>query len=197
MVTQPGTYPVTVDLNAPLEVARWRPLVHWLLAVPHIFVSYFLNLLRGILQVLSFFTILFTKKIPRSFFDLMVMTMRYQWRVSSYMMFMREAYPPFEFEPAAEDDGHDPAVFAVEYDEELNRFLPLVKWFLAIPHYLVLVVYGIGLFFVWFLSFFAVLFTGKYPEGMRRYAVGVSRYGNRVFCYVGFLRDEYPPFSLD
>jgi hypothetical protein len=194
---QPGSYPVTVDLNAPLEVARWRPLVHWILVVPHFVVSYLLGALRGILQFLAFFMILFTKEIPPTFFNLIVMTMRYQWRVTTYMLFMRETYPPFEFEPSAEDDGHDPAVFAVEYPGELNRFLPLIKWFLAIPHYFVVFVYGIGVLFAWLASFFAVLFTGKYPEGIRSYIVRVSRYGNRVFAYVGLLRDEYPPFSLD
>lgn len=196
MQAQPSAYPVSLDLKAPLEVARWRPLVHWLLAVPHFFVLWALGLLRGVLQLLSFFAILFTKQIPRSFFDLIVMTMRYQWRVSSYMMFMRESYPPFEFEPSAEDPETDDATLSVAYPQELNRFLPLVKWLLVIPHLIVLVFYGIGVIFAWLASFFAVLFTGRYPEGIRKYLLGVSRYGNRVFAYFGLLRDEYPPFSL-
>jgi Domain of unknown function (DUF4389) len=193
---QPSVYPVTVDLKAPLEVARWRPLVHWLLAVPHFFVLWALGLLRGVLQLLSFFAILFTKQIPRSFFDLIVMTMRYQWRVSTYMMFMRETYPPFEFDPSAEDPETDDATLSVTYPQELNRFLPLVKWLLVIPHLIVLVFYCIGVVFAWLASFFAVLFTGRYPEGIRNYLLRVSRYGNRVFASFGLLRDEYPPFSL-
>jgi hypothetical protein len=187
---------VRLGLEAPTEVARWRPLVHWLLVVPHLLISSALQMLRSVLQFLSLFTILFTKKIPPAFFDLIVMSMRYQWRASSYMLFMREDYPPFEFEASAEDDGSDPATFSVEYPEELNRFLPLVKFLFSIPHFVVLAIYALGAIFAWLGSFFAVLFTGRYPEGIRNYLVGVSRYGNRVFAYFGFLRDEYPPFSL-
>ncbi|HEY7875148.1 MAG TPA: DUF4389 domain-containing protein [Actinomycetota bacterium] len=196
MQAQATSYPVTVDIDAPLEVARWRPLVHWLLAVPHLFISSALQMLRGVLQFLSFFAIVFTKKIPRSFFELIVMTMRYQWRVTSYFTFMRESYPPFEFDPAAEDPGTDAAKFSVEYPEELNRFMPFVKVFLAVPHFVVFAVYAVGGMFAWLAAFFAVLFTGRFPPGLRNYMVGVSRYGNRIFAYVGLLRDEYPPFSL-
>ena len=190
-------YPVTLDLDAPLEIARWRPLVHWLLVIPHLLISQALQILRGVLQLISFFAILFTKQIPRSMFDLIVLTMRYQWRATSYMLFMRESYPPFSFEPVSADDGADAASFSVEYPEEVNRFLPLVKWFLALPHLLVLVVLCIGFVFAWLFSFFAVLITGRYPEGIRRYGIGLMRWGMRVFAYVGFLRDEYPPFSFD
>lgn len=197
MEAQLRSYPATLDLNAPLEVARWRPLVHWLLAVPHMLVSCALQGVRGVLQLISIFTILFTKQIPRPIFDLIVMTMRYQWRVTSYMLFMRESYPPFEFEPSAEDDGSDAASLSVEYPAELNRFMPFVKFLFAIPHFVVLALYGIGAIFAWLGSFFAVLFTGRYPEGIRKYLVGVNRYGNRVFAYFGLLRDEYPPFSLN
>ena len=196
MQAEQSTYPVTVELNAPLEVARWRPLVHWILAVPHILIACALQGLRGVLQFLSFFTILFTKQIPRGFFDLIVMTMRYQWRVSTYMMFMRESYPPFEFDPSSEDTGTDPGVYSAEYPEELSRFMPLVKWLLVLPHLIVVLFYGIGAVFAWLAAFLIVLFTGKFPAGIRDYLVSVSRYWNRVFAYFGLLRDEYPPFSL-
>ena len=86
---------VTLELEAPLEVARWRPLVHWLLAVPHYVVLYFLRIVSGALTVLSFFTILFTGQIPEAIFDFLVMILRYQWRVSSYVGFLREPYAPF------------------------------------------------------------------------------------------------------
>src|SRR5947199_92104 len=76
------------------------------------------------------------------------------------------------------------------------RWRPLVNWFLAIPHYFVLLFVYIAALFVFIASFFAVLFTGKYPKGMRDFGVGVSRWSMRVRAYVGFLRDEYPPFSL-
>ena len=196
MDPQPLPYPVRVDLDAPLEVARWRPLVHWLLVIPQLLVARVLSALRSILGLISLFTILFTKKIPESMFDVMVMTMRYQWRVTTYWMFMRETYPPFEFDPSASDPETDPATLSVEYPAELSRFMPLVKWFLALPHYLVLIFLILGFIFASIGAFFAVLFTGRYPEGIRRYGIGLGRWSTRVVAYVGLLRDEYPPFSL-
>jgi hypothetical protein len=97
-----------------------------------------------------------------------------------------------------QDDGIDPAWLDIDYPQELNRWLVLVKWWLlAIPHYIVLTVLGIGAFVVAVVAFFAVLFTGKYPEGLRSFLIGVSRWSWRVSAYAGLLRDEYPPFSLE
>ena len=189
--------PVRLELVAPLEVARWRPLVNWLLAIPQIIVVYVLQIALNVTVFISFFTVLFTKKIPRGMFDFMVMVLRYQWRVGTFYMFMREPYPPFDFEPGTQDQEDDPARFSIDYPEELNRWLPFVKWLLAIPHYFVLIFLFIGGFFAWIGAFFAVLFTGKYPQGIRDYMVGVARWCYRVQAYVSLMRDDYPPFSLD
>jgi len=193
---QEPEYPLRLDLQASLEVANWRPLVHWLLAIPQFLIVGVLRYVRGVLLLIAFFAVLFTKKIPRGIFDMVAMTLRYQWRVSTYALWMREPYPPFAFTPASEDPGDDPASLSIEYPQELNRWLPLVKWLLAFPHYIVLIFLAIGGLFVAIAAFFAVLFTGRYPEGMRSYMVGVARWGIRVGAYAGFLRDEYPPFSL-
>lgn len=190
------SYPADLDLEGPLQVENWRPLVNWFLAIPQIVVGEALRVVRQVLQFIALFTVLFTKKIPRGLFDMIVMTERYRWRVGSFVLWMREGYPPFDFTPAASDPGGDPASVSIEYPEELNRWLPLVKWFLAIPHYLALFVLSLGAFFVGIGAFFAVLFTGKYPPGMRSYLVGVNRWNLRVLAYAGFLRDEYPPFTL-
>ncbi len=103
------------------------------------------------------------------------------------------AAPPTAVGPAADYPVH----LDVERQEEYSRFMPLVKWLLAIPHYLVLIVLGIGAFFVAIAAFFAVLFTGRYPEGMFNYMVGVYRWGFRVVAYVYLMVDPYPPFTLD
>ena len=193
-----GSYPVRVDLRAPNKVANWRPLVQWLLAVPHIIIVYALQVLRRVLQFIAFFTVLFTKQIPEPIFNMIVMTRRYAWRTATYALWMRETYPPFSFTATAQDDGIDPASLSVDYPRELNRWLPLVKWFLAIPHYVVLIFLGLAAIIVIFpISFFVVLFTGRYPEGLRSFVVGVQRWSLRVGAYVLFLRDEYPPFSLE
>jgi hypothetical protein len=192
------SYPARLGIEAPLEVKNWRPLVHWLLAIPHILILYGLRVLRQVLTIVAFFTILFTKQVPRSIFDMIVMTRRYGWRVTTYVLWMRESYPPFSFTPSAADDGIDPAWLSVEYPQELNRWLVLVKWWLlAIPHYIVLAVLAIAAIVVAIIAFFAVLFTGKYPAGLRSFLIGISRWSWRVSAYAGLLRDEYPPFSLE
>jgi hypothetical protein len=192
-----GSYPARLGIEAPLDVRNWRPLVNWFLAIPHYLVLYALRILRQVLLLISFFTVLFTKQIPQQMFDLVVMTRRYGWRVGTYAVWMREAYPPFSFGSTGQDDRIDPAWLTVDYPRDLTRWGPLVKWLLAIPHYVVLLFLRIGAFFVILVSFFAVLFTGKWPEGMRSYVVGVSRWSLRVVTYVAFMTDEYPPFSLE
>ncbi|HEX2293894.1 MAG TPA: DUF4389 domain-containing protein [Actinomycetota bacterium] len=189
-------YPVKVELEAPNEIARWRPIAHFFMAIPHFIVSQALQALLGAVTLIAFFAILFTKKYPEGLFRVAVMAERYNWRTTSFALYLREAYPPFDFQMELEDPRLDPARFSVEYPAELNRWLPLVKWFLAIPHFFVLLGLFVGGAAVVVLSFFAVLFTGKYPEGMRNYMVGTTRWYMRVTSYVCLLTDRYPPFSL-
>jgi hypothetical protein len=90
-----------------------------------------------------------------------------------------------------------PVRLDVEYPDQLSRLLIFVKWLLAIPHYFALFFLGIGAYVVGILSFFAVLITGKYPEGMFNYMVGVLRWAARVQAYLFLMVDAYPPFSLE
>jgi hypothetical protein len=190
-----SSYPINLGFERDLDVQNWRPLVNWLLAIPHLIVLYGLGIASGFLWIISFFTILFTKKNP--FLGFQAMVLRYQWRVFSYVYWLRNEYPPFEFKTTPRDDGTDPATVDVEDPVEMNRWLVLVKWLLAIPQYIVLIFLGIALWIVLLVTFFAVLFTGKWPEGMRTFAVGVMRWNTRVSGYVLFLTDVYPPFSLE
>jgi hypothetical protein len=108
------------------------------------------------------------------------------------------APPPPAATPAAVSPAADyPVHLDIERQEDYSRFMPLVKWLLAIPHYIALLVLGIGAIFVAIISFFAVLFTGRYPEGMFNYMVGVHRWGLRVVAYTDLMVDPYPPFTLD
>jgi roadblock/LC7 domain-containing protein len=188
--------PVRVELQSPLKVARWRPLVHWLLAIPQWIVLYALGIVLGALQLVAFFTVLITREIPPNMFAFMVMIYRYQWRVGSYVLWMREEYPPFDFTGAVDDPGTDPARLTIAYPGQLRRFMPLVKWLLAIPHYFVLFFLGIAVWFVEIVAFFATIITGRWPSGMRDFVVGVVRWVVRVQAYVYFMTDDYPPFSL-
>ena len=190
-------FPLHLELDAPEQIARWRPLVHWLLVIPQFLVLYGLAIVEGVVVILSFFAILFTGKMPDSFFGFIVMVHRYQWRVLSYTLFMREGYPPFEFLTVGPDPGADPAHLSVEPAPRLSRGLIFVKWLLAFPHYIVLLFLGIGASIAAVIGFFAVLITGRWPQGLRNYIVGVARWSNRVNIYVSLVTDAYPPFGLD
>jgi hypothetical protein len=196
-VSMSAPYPLQLEFQADTHITRWRPLVQWLYAVPHLLIAGALRSLRQVLTLISFFTVLFTKQIPRPLFDVIVMTYRYEWRAMSYVLFMHQDYPPYDFELSSEDDGVEPhSTLRLSYPEDLERWKPLYKWFLAIPQYFVMA----GLFIAACLGlvagFFAVLFTGEYPQGIRDFLVNAYRYALRVEAYVGLLTDRYPPFSL-
>jgi len=186
-----------LELHADRHITRWRPLVQWLLAIPHLMIAWALRTMRQVLTLISFFTVLFTKRIPRPIFDVIVMTYRYEWRAMSYAFFMHEDYAPFDFDLSSEDDKVEPHTsLRLTYPEQLARWKPLYKWFLAIPQYFVLAALFVAACASIIVGLFAVLVTGEYPDGIRDFLVSAYRYGLRVEAYVGFLTDRYPPFSL-
>jgi len=192
----PSTFPLQLELDAPTKVARWRPLVHWLLVIPHAIVLYAILFVQRFVYIVAWFAILFTGRMPEGLFGFNVMAMRYQWRVASYILFLREGYPEFAFPMESEDPGTDPARLSIQPAARLSRGLIFVKWLLAIPHYIVLLVLGIGAYVTIIIAFFAVLITGSWPAGLRNYIVGVMRWSTRVNAYIYLLTDVYPPFSL-
>jgi hypothetical protein len=137
--------------------------------------------------------ILFRQKYPQWWFDWNREFLRFTNRVSAYFALMSDVYPS--------TDEHQYVRLELRYpdtDQELNRWLPLVKWLLAIPHWIILFFLYIGGFFVVIFAWFAILFTGRYPRGLFDYVVGVMRWSNRVTAYaVVMATDQYPPFSLD
>jgi hypothetical protein len=100
-------------------------------------------------------------------------------------------------DPSGPPSPDYPAGFEISYPGELNRWLPLVKWLLVIPHFIALFFVGIGAFFVLVYAFFVVLFTGRWPRGAFDYVVGTLRWALRVVAYYHLMTDTYPPFSLD
>jgi hypothetical protein len=153
------------------------------------------NGLQQALTLVSVFTVLFTKQVPKGVYDLQVMMLRYRTRVALYAGFAHAQYPRFEFPTDVRDPGGDP--LRIDLDrapswETKNAF----NWFLAIPHYLLLMVYGIAAVVLWFVNLFVVLFTGRWNAGHRDFIMKVVRYQVRVFAYVMMLRNEYPSFSL-
>jgi Domain of unknown function (DUF4389) len=136
--------------------------------------------------------IVFRQRYPRWWFDFAVQLARFGARVAAYVVLLSDRYPS----TVEEQDVH----LELDYpdaERDLNRWLPLVKWLLAIPHYVVLVFLSIGAFFAVVVAWFAILFTGSYPRGLFDYVVGVGRWWLRVEAYAFLLlTDRYPPFSL-
>jgi hypothetical protein len=136
--------------------------------------------------------IVFRQRYPRWWFDFAREFTRFGARVAAYLFLLTDRYPSTEDEQSVHLEIDYPDV-----GRDLNRWLPLVKWLLAIPHYVVLLVLGIGALIVWIIAWFAILFTGRYPRSLFDYMVGVGRWGLRVQAYAFLLvTDRYPPFSL-
>jgi Domain of unknown function (DUF4389) len=135
--------------------------------------------------------ILFKKKYPRWWFDWNLELMRFSNRIGVYLLLLDDEYPSTDEHQAVHLD------FAYPDVERLERGLPLVKWLLAIPHYVVLFFLGIGVFFAAIGAWFAILFTGRYPRGIFSFVEGTFRWSNRVTGYAFTLvTDRYPPFRL-
>jgi hypothetical protein len=131
-------------------------------------------------------------KYPRWWFDFNVALLGLTTRIDSYIFLLRDEYPAVDDEQAVHID-----VVYPEARNDLNRWLPLVKWLLAIPHYIVLIFLDIAAVVVVIIAWFAILFTGRYPRGMFDFVVGVLRWNLRVTAYAFLLvTDRYPPFTL-
>jgi hypothetical protein len=146
----------------------------------------------GLLVFGPLLMILFRQKYPRWWFDWNLNLSRFTNRVFVYLALMEDRYPSTDEEQYVHLD-----IVYPDARQDLNRWLPLVKWFLAIPHYIVLGFLWIGAVVAVIISWFAVLFTGRYPRGLFDYVEGVFRWGNRVEAYAFLMAtDRYPPFRL-
>jgi hypothetical protein len=137
--------------------------------------------------------ILFRQKYPRWWFDWNLELTRFSSRVTLYFALLDDRYPSTDEQQSLHLDLRYPDV-----PTELNRWLPLVKWLLAIPHYILLAFLGFAAFVCVVIAWFAILFTGRYPRGLFDFVVGVGRWALRVGAYAFLLTtDRYPPFSLE
>jgi hypothetical protein len=146
----------------------------------------------GLLVLAPLLMILFRQKYPRWWFDWNLELQRFANRVGIYLALMDDRYPSSDDRQSVHLDYIYP-----DAQRDLNRWLPLVKWFLAIPHYIVLFFLDIAVIVVVIIAWFAILFTGRYPRGIFDFVEGVIRWHNRVIAYAFVLiTDQYPPFSL-
>ncbi len=152
-----------------------------------------LNLsLSGVVAIPTLLLILFRQKYPRWWFDWNLAFSRFALRVGAYLLLLTDVYPSTEEEQSVHLQLDYP-----DAKKDLNRWLPLVKWLLAIPHVVVLVFLGIAALFVVIAAWFAILFTGRYPRPLFDFVAGVLRWNVRVAAYALLLiTDQYPSFSL-
>ena len=190
-------YALDLDVVSPDRVARWRPLVNWLLVLPQGLWLMILILVLEVLAFISWFVILITGRLPEGFGDFMVGVLRYQWRVLAYLYAWTDQYPTFSLPNGYADPGDYPAVMSATPELERNRFTVLVRIIMVIPQYFVLYFVGIAASVLLFIAWFAVLITGRWPDGMRRFCIGYYRWSIRVQAYFFLVLDAYPPFRLE
>jgi Domain of unknown function (DUF4389) len=209
-------YPLHLEGELDPQLSRGLWLVKWLLIIPHLVVLVFLWLAFLVLTVVAFFGILITGRYPRGIFDFNVGVMRWGWRVAfySYDALGTDRYPPFTLGEARDY----PARLDVEYPAALSRGLVLIKWWLlALPQYIIVGVFAggawagmnaasdhwswtaggglIGLLVL--VSGVVLLFTGRYPQALFDFIMGMNRWVYRVVAYAALMTDKYPPFRLD
>jgi len=211
MALQPTTYPVTFSVDYPdRPLNRLTSAFRIFVAIPIMIVlgsvsgstysstyskgrgSVVLIGAGGLLFLGPLLMLLFRRKYPRWWFDWNLELQRFTNRVLTYVLLMDDRYPSTDEQQWVHLDYPD-----TDGGRALNRWLPLVKWFLAIPHYIVLALLWIALVIVVFIAWLVILFTGRYPRGMFDFVEGVIRWGARVVAYAFTLvTDRYPPFSL-
>ena len=209
MAVQQSAYPVQYSIDYPdRSLNRLTSAFRILVAIPILIVleavsgstyvttthqaTYVASGGGGLLFFAPLLMILFRQKYPRWWFDWNLELQRFTNRVVLYVLLMDDRYPSTDEPQSLHLDYVYP-----DASRDLNRWLPLVKWFLVIPHFIVLVFLWVAMFFVVLIAWFAILFTGRYPKGMFDFVEGVLRWGQRVVAYAFLLvTDRYPPFSL-
>jgi hypothetical protein len=182
------TYPARLDIDYPGELNRLTTFFRPVMVIPALLIQ---SLLSSGLAFATLLMIVFRQKYPRWWFDFARELTRLSFRVGAYAALLTDEYPSTTKNQAVHLDLDYPKA-----DKDLNRWLPLVKWLLAIPHYIVLFFLTIFAFLCVVIAWFAILLTGRYPRPLFDFVVGTMRWGLRVGAYVSLLiTDRYPPFS--
>ena len=189
MVTPSESYAARLDIDYFEEHDRFTTFLRLIWAIPAFII---LCALGSGLFFATLLMIVFRVRYPRWWFDFSREFTRFATRVGAYVALLTDQYPSTVDEQSVHLEIDYPDV-----EQDLDRWMPLVKWFLAIPHYVVLAFLVVGAVVVWIIAWFAILLTGSYPRGLFDYMVGVTRWALRVEAYAVLLvTDEYPPFSL-
>ncbi len=194
MAQSPAQYPAQLSVDYPdRQLNRLSSALRFLYVLPiSIVAAGITNSVNGILFFPVLLMIVFRQKYPKWWYDWHINMTRFSTRIGAYALLLRDEYPATDEEQAVHLEITYPNVEA-----DLNRWLPIVKWALASPHYVGLSVLLIGVVVAGVIAWFAILFTGRYPRGIFDYMVGVMRWSLRVQAYAWLMTtDKYPPFSL-
>ena len=204
-----GSYPAQLSVDYPESSNRLTALVRLILAIPIFVVATFMSgafttgypavdewivpiTTGGTLWIAPLLMIVFRQKYPRWWFDWNLEFSRFNTRLLVYVLLLRDEYPSTDEQQAVS--------LQIEYPDgkgELNRYLPVIKWLLAIPHIIVLVLLCIAVLIVTFIAWLAILIAGRYPRGLFTFVEGTLRWGLGVYAYAFILTtDRYPPFRL-
>lgn len=191
-------YPVTIDVVTPDRLANMRPIVQWIMAIPHLIISSALNYVTGAVAIVSWFVILFTGRLPEGLANFQMMILRYTMRAHLYAGFLHDQYPPFDFTMSASEPGGTPV--GIEFTPELenrDRLRVGLRIFWAIPAIIFAMAVAIVGMICWFLAFWAIIFTGRWPDGLRSWVMKSTRVSLRTETYMLLLTDKYPPYVTD
>jgi Domain of unknown function (DUF4389) len=195
-ISSDPSYPITAGLDAPLQVARWRVVGNYILAIPHLVFLYVLGIVAEVAIVIGWLAIVFTGRLPIGIGGFVAGVHRYQWRVVTFVLFLRESYPSFSVPTGYAEPGGDQAWLNVAPAERYSRLAVIFRFLLVIPQALFGIVLFIGLGVAWIIGFFAVLITGAWPAGLRKFVVGIEFWSLRVSAWYSLLADPYPPFTI-
>lgn len=202
MNSEPESYALRLEIDYPEELDRLTTLLRIIWILPILLIVTLVSGTETVslssggmatgLWLAIVLMILFRRRYPRWWFDFARELARFGTRVTAYLVLLTDRYPSTVDEQSVHLEIDYP-----DAEQDLNRWLPLVKWLLAIPHYIVLIVLYIAALVAVVVAWFAILFTGRYPRGLFDFVVGVGRWGLRVEAYAFLLvTDRYPPFSL-
>lgn len=192
------SYPASIEVQRPAKIANWRPLVQWILAIPHLVIAGALGYVSSAVAIVTWFVILFTGRLPAGLANVQVMILRYSTRANIYAGFMHDQYPPFAFDMTAAEPGGTPVTIDVQPAlENRNRLTVGLRLLWIIPAALYAIVICIVGALAWIAAFFAILFTGRWPDGLWSWAMKLERVSIRLSAYCYLLTDEYPPFDTN
>jgi hypothetical protein len=171
-------------------------LVNWILVIPALLWASLLGIAALVVSILAWFAILITGRLPESWGDFLMGYVRYQWRITAYLFAWTETYPSFAVPAGYVDPGEYPAVAYCARAEQRSRLTVLFRFILIIPQYILLYFVTIVARFVELFAWFAVLVTGRWPDGLRNFLIGYHRWLLRVQAYGLLITDTYPPFGF-